>query len=70
MIEQYLQPPFVYVWLGPLTIWSFLWKAMALWKAGRNNQLAWFITHLFVHTLGLLDLVYILFFQKKLDKKR
>lgn len=65
MLEAYLQPPAVYIWAAPLLVWTLLWKAMALWKAGRNNQLVWFVTHFFVHTLGVLDLLYILFFQKK-----
>lgn len=64
MIEAYLQPPALYIWLIPLLLWSLLWKALALWKAGRNEQAGWFSLLFFVHTVGVLDLIYILFFQK------
>ena len=30
-------------WLIPLLIWTLIWKGIALWKCGRNNQLHWFI---------------------------
>ena len=37
----------VYAWVFALVviivIWEFVWKAIGLWKAGRNNQLVWFI---------------------------
>lgn len=65
MVQSYLQPPILYIWAAPLLLWTILWKAMALWKAGRNNQLGWFIGLFFIQTLGVLDLVYIIFFQRK-----
>lgn len=45
--------------------WTAVWKGIALWKSGRNNQLAWFIALLILNTLGVLEIVYLLFFQKK-----
>lgn len=48
-----------------LMIWTAIWKAIALWKSGRNNQLAWFIVLFIVNTVGILEIVYLLFFQKK-----
>ena len=51
-------------WLIPLLIWSLTWKGIALWKAGQNNQLHWFIAILVINTLGLLEIVYLLWFQK------
>jgi len=53
------------VWLIPLMIWESVWKAIALWKTGRNNQLSWFIVILLVNTVGILPIVYLKFFQKK-----
>ncbi|HUT22183.1 MAG TPA: DUF5652 family protein [Candidatus Bipolaricaulota bacterium] len=52
-------------WLIPLAIWSAVWKAIALWKSGRNNQLAWFVVMIILNTAGILPIVYLLFFQKK-----
>lgn len=42
-----------------------VWKAIALWKAWRNNQLTWFIFLLIFNTVGILPILYLLFFQKK-----
>ncbi|MFT4250161.1 MAG: DUF5652 family protein [Candidatus Woesearchaeota archaeon] len=64
-LPLYLQLPYVLVWSIPLLIWVVVWKAMALWKSARNKQLGWFITLLLIQTLGILDLLYILFFQRE-----
>jgi len=55
----------ILIWLIPLLIWESIWKAIALWKTGRNNQLAWFIVILIFNTVGILPIVYLVFFQKK-----
>ncbi|MBU1018318.1 hypothetical protein KKA33_04810 [Patescibacteria group bacterium] len=52
-------------WLIPLIIWSLAWKGVALWKCGRNNQLYWFIALLLLNTVGLLEIAYLVWFQKK-----
>ncbi len=46
-------------------VWSAVWKGIALWKAGRNNQIVWFVVLFLLNTLGILEIVYILFFRKK-----
>ncbi|MBW3016788.1 hypothetical protein KY316_00305 [Candidatus Woesearchaeota archaeon] len=51
--------------LIPFAIWDAVWKGIGLWKSGRNNQLVWFICMFLFNTLGLLPIIYILFFQKK-----
>lgn len=48
-----------------LIIWETVWKGIALWKASRNHQLRWFIAMLILNTVGILEIVYILFFQAK-----
>jgi hypothetical protein len=48
-----------------IAIWDGVWKAVAMWKCGRNNQLAWFICIVVFNTAGILPILYILFFQKK-----
>jgi hypothetical protein len=52
-----------------LIFWELVWKAIALWKTGRNNQLAWFVCILIFNTAGILPIVYLLFFQTKKKKK-
>ena len=48
-----------------LMIWEAVWKGIGMWKAARNNQLAWFVCILIFNTIGILPIVYLLWFQKK-----
>lgn len=57
-------PAFTYFILA-VVIWTIPWKAVALWKAARNNQIGWFITLLIFNTLAILEILYLIFFQKK-----
>ncbi len=56
--------PFMMFWFIVLALWSVFWKGMALWRAARHRQLNWFIVLLVVNTAGLLEIAYILWFQK------
>jgi len=62
--------PIMLAWLIPLIVWDAVWKCIAMWKAGRNNQLAWFICIFIFNTVGILPIVYLAFFQKGSKKKR
>ncbi|WP_240377163.1 DUF5652 family protein [Bacillus piscicola] len=55
--------PFFYL----ILVWSFIWKGIALWHSARNKQLAWFVALLVVNTIGILEIIYLIFFRK--DKK-
>lgn len=46
-------------------VWSLIWKGVALWKSARYGQKAWFVVLLIVNTVGLLEIIYLGFFQKK-----
>lgn len=48
-----------------LLLWEGVWKGIALWKTGKNNQLTWFICILIFNTLGILPIIYLKFFQRK-----
>ena len=48
-----------------LVIWEMAWKGIALWRAGRNAHLAWFICLFIFNTLGILPIIYIFGFSKK-----
>lgn len=52
-----------------IVIWDMTWKAIGMWKAGRNNQKVWFIFIFVLNTAGILPIVYIFFFQKDSNKK-
>ncbi|KKS17293.1 MAG: hypothetical protein UU80_C0002G0027 [candidate division WWE3 bacterium GW2011_GWA1_41_8] len=51
--------------IAVIIIWEMIWKGVALWRAGRNNQRYWFVALLVINTIGILEIVYLKFFQKK-----
>lgn len=53
--------PFFYI----IVVWSLIWKGIALWHAARNEQRAWFIALLLINTIGILEIIYLLFFRKR-----
>ena len=53
--------------LTALAIWSLVWKGFALWHAARNHQKKWFIIILVVNTIGILEIVYLVWFRR--DKR-
>jgi hypothetical protein len=63
----------VFAWLLPLIIilalWDAVWKLIGMWRAGRNNDLAWFICIAIFNTLGILPIIYILLDNNKSEKK-
>lgn len=65
MLENFI----VSGWLIPIilifSVWEIIWKGIALWKCGRNSQLAWFVVILIFNTLGILPIIYLIFFQKR-----
>jgi methionyl-tRNA synthetase len=69
-IDTFFTTPLGYGVFLFLVLWSVVWKGIALWKCGRNNQLAWFVAILILNTLGILPIIYLTFFQKKHAKKR
>jgi len=48
-----------------LMAWEAVWKGIALWKAGKNRQLTWFVFMFIFNTAGILPILYIFLFQKK-----
>jgi len=70
MLENFITSPWLTVVLVPVMIWSVIWKGLALWKSARHNQLTWFIILLVVNTVGVLEIIYIAFFQKNIPGKK
>jgi len=52
-----------------LLVWTLYWKGMALWKSARWNHQKWFIAMLILNTLGILEILYLYVFAKKIEKK-
>jgi len=52
-----------------MTIWTLAWKGVALWKAAKNNEKYWYVALLVINTVGILEILYIFFFDKKREKR-
>ena len=46
-------------------VWEGAWKGVALWRAGRNARLAWFICLFIFNTVGILPIIYIFAFSRR-----
>jgi len=46
-------------------VWEMAWKGIALWRAGRNGHLGWFIALFIVNTMGILPIIYIFAFSRR-----
>lgn len=72
-MEDLQQFASVLTWLIPLVVicalWDAVWKLIGMWRAGRNNDLAWFICIAIFNTLGILPIIYILLDNNKSEKK-
>lgn len=51
-----------------LMLWSMVWKGLALWKASRNGDKAWYIALFLINTAGILEILYIYIWGKKKAK--
>lgn len=51
--------------LVALIVWSIVIKGYALWHAARSGQTKWFIALLIINTLGILEIVYLVWFREK-----
>jgi hypothetical protein len=47
-----------------IAIWDGVWKVVGMWKSARHNQLAWFVCLALFNTMGILPIVYVVFFQR------
>jgi len=63
-------------WVVPVLIivgiWDIIWKGIGMWKSAGHKQLAWFIAILILNTVGILPIIYIVWFQpvKKTAKRK
>lgn len=48
-----------------VVVWEMVWKGIALWRAGGNGHLVWFIVLLIFNTLGILPIIYIFAFSRR-----
>ncbi len=48
-----------------VVLWTIVLKGFALWCAARNSQKWWFIVLLVINTLGILEIIYLIWFRPK-----
>lgn len=48
-----------------IMLWVLAWQGFALWYSARNKQKIWFVAMLVISSLGILPIIYLLFFRKK-----
>jgi hypothetical protein len=65
-----IDPALLFVLFLLVTVWSLVWKGLALWYAAQSRQSVWFVVLLVVNTLGIVDIVYLLLFAKASPFKR
>lgn len=51
-----------------LVVWEFMWKGFALWRASARGEKVWFTIMLFVGTVGVLPILYLVFTQNESHK--
>jgi len=67
------QPTFtgmMLVFLLIASIWSMIWQGIALWHSAQAKQKNWYIAMLVLNTLGLLPIIYLIWFRQKPKKKK
>ncbi len=65
MYDIYLHPTKLIIPLIILAVWDLLWRGIALWHSGKNKQKGWFISLLIFNTIGILPIIYLLWFKPK-----
>lgn len=68
LFDLYQQPFTVLLALLIAGLWTLAWEGVALWHAARNRQKKWFIALLLLNTLGLLPIIYLIWFRAEAKK--
>jgi len=69
LYSLYQQPQILATGLIILAIWILVWKGLALWHAARNGQKGWYVAILILNTLGLLPIIYLIWFKNRNNKE-
>lgn len=65
LFSLYQEPRWFLFVLLLFGIWNLIWKGIGLWHAAKHNQKGWFLAMLFVNLVGLLPIVYLIWFKPK-----
>jgi len=48
-----------------IAAWTLIWNGLGLWQAAKNKQKVWFIVILVLNTIGLLPIIYLIWFKPR-----
>jgi hypothetical protein len=65
IIKFVLENPWVLIIFAIFIMLEVILKYISLWRSARNDQLAWFVVLCIFNTLGILPLIYLIWFDKK-----
>lgn len=57
------------VGLTVLMVWETIWKGVGLWHSAQNKRKGWFIAILIINSMGLLPIIYLIWFKSKRKRK-
>ena len=63
LFDIYQQPFWFIIALLVVGMWSLVWKGIGLWYAAKHQQRRWFIIILIIDVLGLLPIIYLIWFK-------
>jgi len=63
--EAFFQTALGIAVLSLLAVWSLVWKGFALYRAGKQNHPGWFIAIFITFSVGILEILYLVFFSKR-----
>jgi methionyl-tRNA synthetase len=63
-VPEFLEGPLGLTIIVVAGVWSLVWKAVALYKAGKLRHKGWFTALFFINTLGVLEILYVAHFSK------
>lgn len=66
----YQKPGLMIALLLVISIWSLIWKGIALWYSAQRKQKKWYIAILIINSLGILPILYLLIHNTNLDIKK
>lgn len=59
-----ISPTSVIILMAVISIWTLVWKGLALWKSSQKKSVPWFVILLIFNTIGILEILYIFVFSK------
>ena len=68
-MEDFFNSSLFYTLMIILSLWSALWKGLALWKSAKLGHKVWFVVMFLLNTLGILEIIYLIIYRNKNKSK-